>query len=131
MRALIFALLFASAAWAQNATPSLEPGTGASYQSRILRLSEILGALHSVRTHCESSGDSHWRDRMMELIRLEHPSTDERNAMIERFNAGYAAADGRFSSCTDAARAYAATLAREGQDLSRTLAQSVDAATPH
>ncbi len=132
MRALIFALLFVAgplAAAAQTSTPPAD--SSQSYRGQLMRLSEILGGLHSVRTHCESAGDSHWRDRMMELIRLERPSVDERNAMIERFNAGYAATNSRFSTCSDAARAYAQTLAREGEGISRSLAQAVDEATSH
>lgn len=131
MRALIFALLLTSAAFAQTGTTAVAPASGDTYLGRLLRLSEILGNLHSVRTLCEPSGDTHWRDRMMELIRLERPSTDQRNAMIEQFNTGYAAANAKFSACTDAARAYAATLAREGQSISQRLAQSVDGATTH
>jgi uncharacterized protein (TIGR02301 family) len=90
-----------------------------------------LGALHLVRPLCEPSEEGHWRDRMMELIRLERPSTEERNTMIERFNSGYADAKARYSSCTDAARAAAANLAREGQTISRGLAQTVDQANTH
>ena len=123
MRSLLMTLVLMSTAWAQTA-----PAPADTYQGRLLRLAEILGGLHSVRTLCQA-GDSHWRDRMMEMLRLEKPSTDERNEMIERFNQGYATANGRFSSCTGEARAYSATLAREGEELSRGLAQSVDRAT--
>jgi len=122
MRSLLVALVLTSTAWAQTA-----PAPSDTYQGRLLRLAEILGGLHSVRTLCEA-GDSHWRDRMMELIRLERPSTDERSEMIERFNAGYAAVNGRFSSCSSDARAYGVSLAREGETISRSLAVSVDRA---
>jgi uncharacterized protein (TIGR02301 family) len=128
MRVLILALLISGAAWAQESTPSLQPGGGASYQSRLLRLSEILGALHSVRAQCEPAEDTRWRDRMQELIRLERPSTEQKNAMTLRFNAGYEDASSRFRVCTDAARVYAANVAREAETISRTLAQSVDQA---
>jgi uncharacterized protein (TIGR02301 family) len=128
MRALILALLISGAAWAQESTPSLQPGGGQSYQSRLLRLSEILGALHFVRAQCEPAEDVRWRDRMQELIRLERPSTEQRNAMVVKFNDGYGDAKSRFSVCTDAARVYAANIAGEGETISRTLAQSVDQA---
>ncbi len=70
----------------------------ASYQDRLYRLSEILGGLHAVRSVC-NSGDSHWRDRMQELIRLERPSQDEKNGMVQHFNLGYAQANSKFDAC--------------------------------
>ncbi len=120
MRALKFlvaGLLMSGAAFAQSA--------GSDYQSRVYRLSEILGSLHAARPGCEPAEETHWRDRMQELIRLERPTTEQRNEMISRFNAGYAAGQ-RYSACTDAARVYAANAAREGEQISRALAIVVD-----
>lgn len=113
---LISAVVLAAPAFAQSSD---------AYQGRVMRLAEILGGLHAIRTLCDPGGDTKWRDRMMELMRLERPSTDERNNLTNRFNSGYAEAQSRFSSCSAEARAYSATLAREGESLSRSLSQSV------
>ncbi|MFO1187953.1 MAG: DUF2385 domain-containing protein [Alphaproteobacteria bacterium] len=53
-----------------------------------------------------------------EMIRLERPTSDQKVGMINRFNAGYASGQ-RFTVCTDAARAFAASTAREGEAISR------------
>lgn len=100
---------------------AIAQGAGTDYQSRVYRLSEILGALHAVRPVCEPSEELHWRDRMQEMMRLERPTSEQKLEMINRFNAGYEAGR-RFSVCTDAARVFAANQAREGEQLSRALA---------
>src|SRR5262249_41457844 len=121
MRILIAALLLSTSAMAQTQAPP----SPASYQDRLFRLAEILGGLHAIRSLCESGEDSRWRDRMQELIRLERPSQDEKNGMVEHFNLGYAQTNSKFASCTDAARGYLAALAREGEGLSRGLGETV------
>ncbi|MFO1187258.1 MAG: TIGR02301 family protein [Alphaproteobacteria bacterium] len=99
-------------------------GQQSDYQTRVYRLSELLGMLHAVRPVCEPAEELHWYDRMNEMIRLERPTSDQKVGMINRFNAGYASGQ-RFTVCTDAARAFAASTAREGEAISRALAAAV------
>jgi uncharacterized protein (TIGR02301 family) len=62
---------------------------------------------------------------MMELIRLEKPPIQQRNKMIQQFNAGYNEAQSAYSSCTNEAQAYAASSAREGEALSDALGTAI------
>ena len=67
---------------AQNVTPSLQQSEGASTESRRLQLAQILGTIQYVRMMCEPSEGEFWRDRMMEMIRLEKPSLEQKNSLI-------------------------------------------------
>ncbi len=95
------------------------------YQSQLLRLAEILGTLHHLRGQCFESERQAWRDEMMELIRLEDPSSDRKEQLIRRFNETYAKARRDYPQCTRAASLEAERLAREGAVLSETAANSI------
>jgi uncharacterized protein (TIGR02301 family) len=55
------------------AQPSGGPDTR-PYDERLLRLSEILGAVHYLRELCGSNDGQAWRDRMRELMDAEGSS---------------------------------------------------------
>ena len=74
-----------------------------AYDSQMMRLSEILGALHYLRELCGADEGSKWRDQMKNLIAQEEP-TDERKAqMIAHFNRGFRGFQETYRECTDAA----------------------------
>jgi uncharacterized protein (TIGR02301 family) len=114
------------AALAQESTPTLQRSQGETTQQRLLRLSELLGELHYVRSLCEPNDPGFWRDRMNEMIRLEKPPIQQRNNMINQFNAGYTSASYRFTACTAQAKSYASTAAREGQSIAQQLGTEID-----
>ena len=66
-----------------------------------------------------------WRDSMLELLRLEDPSREQRNRMSQRFNDAYSEVVERFPACTPEARAYSSQLAREGASLASRMAQAL------
>ena len=129
MRGILLALILALPAYAQQGT--VPPTAPPTYQSQLLRLAEILGSLHAIRSVCDPQADARWRERMMELIRLERPSNEQRNTLIGLFNSGFEATGARYKTCSDAARADAATLARAGETISRNLSAAIDKATHH
>jgi uncharacterized protein (TIGR02301 family) len=89
-------------------------------------LAEILGQVHYMRSLCAEGEDMVWRDAMMELIRLEEPSQNERREMTRRFNQGYHAARDRFPECDVQARREMEKLAAEGARLSARLARELE-----
>ena len=73
--------LFSSAApMAQTVEPP--------YEARLLRLSEIVGSVHYLRTLCLKT-DEGWRAKMQELIDLETSDPERRARFVAAFNKGY------------------------------------------
>ena len=74
-----------------------------AYQQQMLRLSEILGALHYLRELCKANEGQKWRQAMQDMIKNEEP-TDERKAqMIANFNHGFRGFQETYRECTNAA----------------------------
>ncbi len=112
-------------AQAQEATPSSVPVVTiekpAPYDARLLRLSEILGSVHYLRTLCKDVAADSWRQSMQELLDKEAQGEAQRRArMTAAFNRGYRTFASVYTACTPPAvvaderyRAEGATLASE------------------
>ncbi|WP_426239804.1 TIGR02301 family protein [Pararhizobium sp. DWP1-1-3] len=93
----------------------------APYDARLLRLSEILGSVHYLRTLCKDPAADTWRQSMQDLLDKEALGEAERRArMTAAFNRGYRAFASVYTACTPPAvvaderyRAEGATLASE------------------
>ena len=119
---LVSAPLIASA---QEATPSLQRSGGASTESQLSELAGLLGTMQMIQSLCSPSDQDFWRLRMQEMIRLEKPSRERQNALINAFNAGYNDAQNKFSTCTAEARALAADTAHKGEALAQALSNAI------
>jgi uncharacterized protein (TIGR02301 family) len=62
--------------------------TVAPFDADLTRLSEILGALHYLRTVCDAKEGQKWRSEMQALIDAEAPSGERRSRMVASFNRG-------------------------------------------
>ncbi len=93
----------------------------APFETRLLRLSEILGSLHYLRNLC---GDrtNQWRDEMEALLTAENPEPAMRARYVSSFNNGYRSFGASYTSCTQSARLAAERYRVEGQALSRDIA---------
>ena len=69
----------------------------------LARLSEILGALHYLRSICGANEGQKWRDEMQALIDAEVPTGERHNRMIASFNRGYQGFQQTYRTCTPAA----------------------------
>lgn len=97
-QAKIAAILFAGlahltvpAAFAQTAQTEEEPQIQIiepPYEQRLLRLSEIVGSVHYLRTLCLKE-DEGWRSKMEQLINLEATDPQRRARFVAAFNKGY------------------------------------------
>jgi uncharacterized protein (TIGR02301 family) len=73
------------------------------YEAELLRLSEILGAMHYLRQLCGANEGEQWREEMEKLLDTEQPDDARRARMIDRFNRGYDSYKSVYLSCTPAA----------------------------
>jgi uncharacterized protein (TIGR02301 family) len=131
----LFLLIFAQPGFAQalqrqKIRPSQKPPTQQQappeladppYQSRLDRLSEILGALHYLGPLCRSEEKSIWRESMLSLLDAENPTQTRRERMIASFNRTYSGFKENYRSCTLSAKLARERYREEGVRLSRDL----------
>lgn len=110
--AAVAAVLAAPPASAQDAAPTALP-----YEAEMLRLSEIMGALHYLRQLCDRGQTSAWRDEMQALLDAEQPDIQERARMVDRFNLGYESYRSVYRDCTPAAELAVRRYLDEGAKL--------------
>lgn len=112
---------------AAPATPQPEQGQSAEekiapYDSRLVRLAEILGSVHYLRTLC-GAPSSDWRASMQALLDAETINEPKRREKLTAsFNRGYRAFAAVHTSCTPAARSAEETYRNEGATLAAEIA---------
>jgi uncharacterized protein (TIGR02301 family) len=94
-------------------------GGPAPFDSDLMRLAEILGALHYLRTLCGASEGQKWRVEMQNLLDAEATSGDRRSRMVANFNRGYRGFQQTYRSCTPAAVVVVRRYLDEGAKISR------------
>lgn len=109
--------LLALPAGAQQNSGGLPP-----YEPDLLKLSEILGALHYIRPLCGAAEGTRWRDEMQGMLDAEQPSDTRRGQLIAAFNNGYESYRQVYRSCTDSAQLAAQRYLEAGAKLSRDIA---------
>jgi uncharacterized protein (TIGR02301 family) len=79
------------------------PRVIAPYDPELMRLAEVLGALHFLRRLCGADEGTVWRDKMQEIVEGEQPDPERKAQMISRFNRGYVGFERSYRSCTPSA----------------------------
>jgi len=95
------------------------------YDERLMRLSEVLGAIHYLRELCGANDGQHWRERMRELMDAEGSSALRRAKLTHSFNNGYRSYSRTYSSCTASAQTAITRFLAEGADIAEALTKSV------
>ena len=95
------------------------------YDEKLLRLSEILGAVHFLRELCGGSDGMMWRDRMTELMDAEGSSALRRAALTKSFNQGYMSFSRTYKTCTPSAQTTVNRYLTEGTQISETLVKTI------
>ena len=123
---LVGALLLA-AATAPGAAAQIALGAADSkpYDDRLMRLSEILGAVHYLRELCGSNDGQAWRDRMKELMDAEGSTALRRAKLTRSFNSGYRSYSRTYNSCTPSAQTAINRFLTEGSEIADGLLKSV------
>lgn len=76
----------------------------APYEPQLLRLAEIMGALHYLRGLCRGPEEGAWRREMQALLDAEAAGGARRERLVQSFNRGYAGFEQAHRTCTPAAR---------------------------
>jgi uncharacterized protein (TIGR02301 family) len=74
------------------------------YDDKLLRLSEILGAIHYLRELCGAAEGQVWRKQMQDLIESEGTTAIRRAKLVKGFNKGYRGYRRTYRSCTEPAK---------------------------
>lgn len=108
-----------------RAEPAGPAGPGGSeippYEEELLRLSEILGAIHYLRGLCGADEGQLWRHKMEELLAVEAPKPIWRARLVASFNEGYRGFDRTYRQCTASAVEAIDLYVAEGRDLTETI----------
>jgi uncharacterized protein (TIGR02301 family) len=106
--------------------PALAPAqtypTAPPYDKEMLRLSEILGAVHYLRQLCGADEGQTWRSMMQQLIDAENPSPERRGKLVDSFNRGYRGFEQSYRSCTETAVWVIDNYMAEGADIAQRIA---------
>src|SRR5262249_5210676 len=86
------------------AQSTIQPADSKPYDDRLMRLSEVLGAVHYLRELCGANDGQHWRDRMKEIMDAEGTSALRRAKLTRSFNNGYRSYSRTYNSCTPSAQ---------------------------
>ena len=101
------------------AAPARAEVAAAPFDGGLLRLAEILGALHYLRGICGANEGLKWRNEVQALIDAEVPSGERRTRMIASFNRGYRGFQQTYRSCTPAADLVIRRYLEEGSKIAR------------
>ncbi|RUO98166.1 MAG: TIGR02301 family protein [Hyphomicrobium sp.] len=108
-----------STSWPTFAAPEGKP-----YDDRLLRLSEILGAIHYLRELCGANEGQYWRDRMRDLMDAEGSSALRRAKLTRAFNQGYRSYSRTYNTCSPSAQTAITRFLSEGSELSEGMLKS-------
>ncbi|MGL4395146.1 MAG: TIGR02301 family protein [Hyphomicrobium sp.] len=121
-RSAPIAALLMVAAVALGALAASSPASAASdtkpYDDKLMRLSEILGAVHYLRELCGANEGQYWRERMRELIDAEGSTAIRRARLARAFNQGYRSYNRTYNTCSPSAQSAITRFLGEGAQLS-------------
>jgi uncharacterized protein (TIGR02301 family) len=109
----------ASGAAAQGTATDSRP-----YDDKLMRLCEILGAVHYLRELCGSDEGQLWRDRMKELVDSEGSSALRRARLTRSFNNGYRSYSRTYNTCSTSAQTAITRFLAEGAEIAANLVKT-------
>jgi uncharacterized protein (TIGR02301 family) len=93
------------------------------YDPKLLRLAEILGAVHYLRELCGAQEGQLWRDQMTNILKYEGSTAVRRAKLVNSFNDGYRGYRRTYRSCTSSATLAIARFSTEGAQIAAALAK--------
>ncbi|MEZ0278372.1 MAG: TIGR02301 family protein [Methylibium sp.] len=93
------------------------------YDPKLMRLAEILGAVHYLRELCGANEGQLWRDQMKEIVKNEGTTSARRAKLVNSFNDGYRGYRRTYRTCTESARLATTRFSTEGATIAASLAQ--------
>lgn len=93
------------------------------YDGKLMRLAEILGAIHYLRELCGAQEGQLWRDQMKEILKNEGTTAVRRAKLVSSFNDGYRGYRRTYRTCTESATLATARFSTEGASIAASLAR--------
>jgi len=93
------------------------------YDAKLLRLAEILGAVHYLRELCGAQEGQLWRDEMKQILKNEGSTAVRRAKLVNSFNDGYRGYRRTYRSCTSSAAVAITRFSTEGAQIAMALAK--------
>ena len=87
------------------------------YDAQLLRLSEILGAVHYLRELCGAEEGQLWRQQMRDLLKVEGTTAIRRAKLVKGFNKGYRGFRRTYRSCNESAQLAVNRFLEEGAEI--------------
>jgi uncharacterized protein (TIGR02301 family) len=97
------------------------PLTNVPYEKEILRLSQILGAMHYLNKICPANVNKNWRGSMGNIINNERASGKYRGKLTAYYNRGFKAYQITYKTCTDNAKHVINQYTNEGAELAKSI----------
>jgi uncharacterized protein (TIGR02301 family) len=122
--ALCAAVLFAAPLTVPPGARAQVPQIGIDdrpYDPQLLRLSEILGAIHYLRELCGAKEGQLWREQMKEILRNEGTTAIRRARLVKTFNKGYRGYRRTYRTCNESAMVAVERFMEEGSELTEIL----------
>ncbi|MBM3544059.1 MAG: TIGR02301 family protein [Alphaproteobacteria bacterium] len=94
------------------------------YDTKLMRLAEILGAVHYLRELCGAEEGQVWRDQMKEILKNEGTTAARRAKLVNSFNDGYRGYRRTYRACTESATLASTRFSTEGATIAASLAQT-------
>jgi uncharacterized protein (TIGR02301 family) len=88
-----------------------------AYGTQMLRLAEVLGALHYLRALCGADEGQLWREEMQKLMDAEDPTPERRAQLTAHFNRGFRGYSEIYRECTKPASEAANQFLKQGMRL--------------
>ncbi len=92
------------------------------YDEKLLRLSEILGAVHFLRELCGADEGQRWRQEMADLMEADGGTGQRRTRLTNSFNKGYRSYRRTYQTCNPSAQIQLTRFLAEGADVAKALA---------
>jgi uncharacterized protein (TIGR02301 family) len=93
------------------------------YDAKLLRLAQILGAVHYLRELCGAQEGQLWRNEMQEILKNEGSTAVRRAKLVNSFNDGYRGYRRTYRSCTSSATLAVTRFSTEGAQIAAALAK--------
>ncbi len=104
----------------QPATPPAEPPP--PYESQLLRLAEVIGALSYLRDLCGADDGATFRAKFASLLEAEGTTPARKETLAGAFNRGFRDYELTYRACTPAAREIVARFLDEAARIARDVA---------
>jgi uncharacterized protein (TIGR02301 family) len=91
------------------------------YDTKLVRLAELLGAVHFLRALCGTNEGALWREKMDALVEAEGTTALRRAKLVQSFNKGYRSYRRTYQTCTKSAETAVARFLAEGAEIAETV----------